>query len=580
MRSSGLENEYDVVICGGGLAGLTLARQLKMEIPDVSVAIVDRLSRPLPESAFKVGESLVETGSHYLAEKLQLKDYLDQHHIRKLGFRFFYGDARGPFHARPEFGLSEFPMVNSYQLDRGRLENDLREFNLRDGVDLLEGCIIKDIQLGRDGEFGHRVRYARSSNRQEGELRARWVVDAMGRRRYLQKRLNLTKEHGKKCSAVWFRLEGRIDVGDLVPAEVAEWHNRVPGRNRFFSTNHLMGNGYWVWLIPLSSNTTSVGIVALEEFYSFEEFNTYKRALDWLYKNEPALAAYLDGRTPLDFRVMREYSYSSKQLFSFDRWACIGEAAIFADPFYALASDLIGFENSILTEMIRQDLKNQLTPDTVDEYNKFVLALNHWLTSNIQLGYPFFGNGVVMACKVMWDTAGGWSNLGPQMFNSVFLSQETQSEFRRVSGRFFFLTRAMQQLFHDWAEMSQGNCSYTFIDFLKVPIMKRFQQRNLKTGKTAEEIIRDQIKNMEELEEFAQTIFLIAVEEIYPEKLHLFEEPVWLNAWAISLHPERWEPDGLFEPLTPPRDLAETRAQLKKLFRFSHQLQDAAVAVP
>ncbi len=73
--------DFDVVICGGGLAGLTLARQLKLELPDVSVAVVDRSVRPLPEAAFKVGESSVELATHYFKVVLELSDYFKSRHL-------------------------------------------------------------------------------------------------------------------------------------------------------------------------------------------------------------------------------------------------------------------------------------------------------------------------------------------------------------------------------------------------------------------------------------------------------------------------------------------------------------------
>ncbi|MFM6188742.1 NAD(P)-binding protein, partial [Planktothrix sp.] len=124
------ETDYDVAICGGGLAGLTLARQLKLKQPNLSVVVLDKMARPLPEAGFKVGESTVEVGAFYLANTLQLTDYFDNQHLPKLGLRYFFKPQETEFHKRPELGLSEFHAPKSYQIDRGKLENDLRQFNI------------------------------------------------------------------------------------------------------------------------------------------------------------------------------------------------------------------------------------------------------------------------------------------------------------------------------------------------------------------------------------------------------------------------------------------------------------------
>ena len=49
------EGHYDVVILGGGLAGLTLSLHLKRERPETSVLLVDKRETPAREAAFKVG---------------------------------------------------------------------------------------------------------------------------------------------------------------------------------------------------------------------------------------------------------------------------------------------------------------------------------------------------------------------------------------------------------------------------------------------------------------------------------------------------------------------------------------------
>jgi 2-polyprenyl-6-methoxyphenol hydroxylase-like FAD-dependent oxidoreductase len=51
---------YDVAILGGGLAGFTLALQIKQARPDTSVFLAERRDSRAPEAAWKVGASTQE----------------------------------------------------------------------------------------------------------------------------------------------------------------------------------------------------------------------------------------------------------------------------------------------------------------------------------------------------------------------------------------------------------------------------------------------------------------------------------------------------------------------------------------
>ncbi len=544
---------YDLVICGGGLAGLALARQITVQQPDWSIVIVDPVERPLPEAAHKVGESSVELGAYYLTEKLKLTDYFDKNHLLKLGLRYFFGNSQGPIVERPEMGLAAFPPINSYQIDRGRLENDLRELVQNDGVTLLEGMKIKEIKLSEDG-LPHEVMVSDRAGDNGQLLRARWVVDASGRRRILQKQLGLLKQKERtaanKFSATWFRLAGRIDIADLVPADQTDWHDRVPDRNRFYSTTHMMGDGYWVWLIPLSTNHTSVGIVAKESLHPAATFNTRQRATSWLKAHEPVLAEYLEGRQPLDFRVMHDYSYSSKQVFSTARWACVGDAAAFVDPFYSPGNNMIGYSNSIVIEMMRLDFAGQLTAPQVEEYNRFFIGLNDALTTNIQLAYPFYGQPMVMASKLIWDTTNTWLFSCPQFMHDTYLDPAVGKEIRQITSRLFSLIQTMQRIWLDWAALAPGRLSYRFYDYLTLDFLRELRLKNLSGHKSHEQLMADMAENMEIMEELAQAYFLLAVEDVLPQHWSKFRDQPWLNSWRMGLNPERWESDGLFRPFT------------------------------
>ena len=85
-----MQQQYDVIILGGGLAGLSLSIQLKLSKPDIKILVLERRKNVAPHSAHKVGESTVELGSHYLRHVIGLKDYLEEHELPKYGLRFFF----------------------------------------------------------------------------------------------------------------------------------------------------------------------------------------------------------------------------------------------------------------------------------------------------------------------------------------------------------------------------------------------------------------------------------------------------------------------------------------------------------
>ncbi|MEU3987886.1 FAD-dependent monooxygenase [Streptomyces platensis] len=555
---------YDVVVCGGGLAGATFARQLRREQPDASVLVIDGQTYPVPLAAHKVGESTVDIAGFYFSSVLGLAEYMADKHLPKLGLRYFFGQAGRPFADAPEIGLSGFPGRSTYQIDRGVLENDLYEMNCEAGVEIATGSMVREVDLG-PGEDSHLVHYV------DGEgvprsARCRWVVDAMGRARYLQRKLGLQRPTEGQFNAVWFRVAGRLDVEDFVSDDNADWHERVPGRNRRLSTVHLMGPGYWVWLIPLGSGNTSVGIVTSGEIHDIDGMSTLPTAVEWLEKNEPAVASALTHHEVLDFLAVRDYSYTSSQVFSADRWGCLGEAAAFADPFYSPGSNMIAFENSGLIGLIGEDAQGALRPERVDELSRFMLSQNDWLAYNIHSSYSYFGEPLIMALSFIWDTLLSWTTATPQIYNGIFLDEEKAAAVRTATPGLYALTVQVKRLFKQWEQKAGRGRDFRFIDYDKIPFLHEAYERNLVEGKSVADLVADHRHSMAVLEEVAQAIFLIAVEDTMPERrAHLGEHP-WLNAWAIGLDPEHWRSAGLFQPTTPPRSLDQTYATLTALF--------------
>jgi flavin-dependent dehydrogenase len=563
LTASSLNTEYDVVICGAGIAGLTLARQITKEIPDASLLLIEGTGDKSRTGAIQVGESTIEISANYLANVVGLGDYLEASHFHKWGFRFFFGSGNTPLQERPELGTSHASPLNSYQLDRALLEADVKRLNTKMGIQMLEESKVEDIDLAI-GDGLHEIIVSQGSTNQRRTIRSRWVVDAMGRRRFIQRKLGIAEAHNPLHSASWFRLKGRIDVCDLVPRSEKDWHARVPDNNRYYSTNHLMDDGRWVWLIPLASGHTSIGIVAREDFFPFSEYNTYERSLQWLQKYEPLLWKRISDLRPVDFQCLRHYSYNAKQVFSIRRWACTGDAAVFSDPFLSPGIDQAGFANTLITEMIKRDRTQRLDSQTVEGFNETYLAFHNgtvWIT---QPAYAFYGNALVTGAKMVWDIMRGFSLNASARFNNIYLDEQKTRVLQPILSRLFVLTLRMEKLFKAWAARTSRKYSYQFVDYFAVPKVLELYHRNFKTGRSVEELVADHQATLQCVEELAQVIFLLALADTMPEMLDQLPSPVWLNAWGIGLDPKRWHADRLFAPTSRPRPLKI--AQIASIF--------------
>lgn len=435
--------DADVIVCGGGLAGLCVARQLRREVPGARVVLVERTRSPLPEACHKVGESSVELASRYFGHILGLDAYLRERQLIKNGLRFFPGGgATLPLAARTEIGPPELPVVPSFQLDRGRLENDLRAMCEADGVAMRIGVSVSDVELGTP----HVVRLTDGTH-----LRSRWVIDATGRRRLLVKKLGLAMDNGHRAHAAWFRVRGRLDPGFLVPEEEQAWHRRDADGIRWLSTTHLMGDGYWVWLIPLASGHTSVGVVVHDELHPFARIHTLDKTLAWIAEHEPVLAGVLERYEPADFHCLRHYSYGARRVFSADRWACVGEAGLFVDPFYSPGSDFIALANCYTTELVKADLAGEDIAARADFYDAFYRRTAFVATETYRMAARAYGRPQVMGAKIYWDNFNYWSFLCQYFFQDLYrLPIADQEAFVRIGNRFAELNLRAQRLFCEW----------------------------------------------------------------------------------------------------------------------------------
>ena len=393
---------YDVVVLGGAFAGASTAVLLGRERPDLSVLLVEK-SRQFDS---KVGEATTEMSAMFLTRRLGLWPHLELEQLPKEGLRYWFADAsvRGHAEASETGGVVRSP-VPSFQLRRDVLDQHLLEQAVEAGAELARPARVRAVELGTDGA-DHRVEIEI-----DGEVvavGARWLVDASGRACVLGRRLGLIERNARHpTAAMWCRWRGVAHVDELA----ARAGGRLAAGNvssRRLGTNHYTGRGYWVWFIPLGHGETSIGVVWDRRWIDLDPSGEARAAVYERFVRGLVPAAELLDRAEMragDFRSYSTLAYVARR-YAGERWALVGDAAAFLDPYYSPGLDHAAFTVEATVRLIADETAGRLQPDAIAEHNAtFLRSYWRFFESVYEGKYRYMGEADLLSAAMLMDTA-------------------------------------------------------------------------------------------------------------------------------------------------------------------------------
>ena len=478
-----------------------------------------------------------------------MSDHLHNEQLIKCGLRYFPpGDGNRDITKRPEMGPPAYPPHDNYQIDRGLFENKLAARARALGVEVAQGSRVGEVTFGDDV---HSIAYQHFGD--DATTSARWVVDATGRASLLKRKLGLERDCGHHINSSWFRLAGGLDIEDWGRQD-DEWMGAVsqPGIRKF-STNHLLGEGYWIWMIPLSSGPISIGVCADPRFHPFERIDTFDGLLDWLREHEPPLAESVEGRVEdiEDFLRVEDFAYGVERILSPERWALVGEAGAFTDPFYSPGSDFICYSNTFTSEVIKRDLDGEDITERLNYYDGLYQRAFEHTISRYQDSYTIFGNAWVACGLLVWDFYANHCGLVLCTVKNKLTDFEFMKSVDSELDSLFRLNINMHKLFREWHELENKERPPAFIKPFPILVGGLLGlTKDYPDDDAIREELRTQVRNSEAL---AVAMFHRAASALpeppSPDKA--------VNPYAVGLDPDKWDADGLFE--APGLTLAEAK---------------------
>lgn len=368
-----INNNYDVIVIGGGPAGSTAASILAREGCRVVLFEKEKFPR------HHIGESLM-TDTYWTFQRMGFLEKLKSSGFTQKYSVQFANQAGRESHPFYFFEAVHNESAVTWQVTRAVFDKMLIEHAAEQGADVHQGVAVKQVLFELDKATGVEVEM------QDG-LRQRFfakvIVDATGQSAMLSNKFRWRVRDPKLKKAVLYSYyKGAEREKDLNGG--ATLVLRTP-----------KGSEGWFWYIPLEDDITSVGIVANAEYLLKGRGQDLAKIFEEeVQKTESCRRRVAQGERVDKIYSILDYSYRSKKNAG-NGFMIIGDAYGFLDPIYSsgvlLALKMAELAADAIHDAFRHD------DFSAERLGQFQSKLDRGIESMRKLVYAFYNEGFSFA---------------------------------------------------------------------------------------------------------------------------------------------------------------------------------------
>ncbi|MCW5919245.1 MAG: tryptophan 7-halogenase, partial [Bacteroidetes bacterium] len=302
-----MEN-VDVLIIGAGPSGSVASAYLNKQ--NIKVLVLEKQKFP----RFVIGESLLPHCMDHLSE-VGFIDNIKKHGFQeKTGAAFYKGKHKTEFYFNDQFSKG---WSWTWQVKRADFDNILISTAIEQGVEVKFECEVNSVDASSASE--QTTTYTDKSGKSH-TVKSKYIIDASGYGRVLPR---------------LFKLEEPVSTP---PRGAVFCHIHDTKRTKAAGTNIFVHsfneNSAWIWAIPFSDQTTSVGVVSNVELVDEFAANNGAKFLNHIRTFGDLAGRFENEQLVFEPRTIHNYAVRSKQLFGPGYVLC-GNSTEFLDPVFS-----------------------------------------------------------------------------------------------------------------------------------------------------------------------------------------------------------------------------------------------------